>query len=341
MRNLRVLVLVDEDLLPPDSIEDFTDEEVAPWKTEYDVIVSLKELGHEVRPLGVRDDLGVIGAALKSFKPHIVFNLIEEFGGLGTCVPYVLGYLELVNQAYTGCNPRGLVLSDNKVLMKKLLRYHRIPVPDFAVFPRQKAVRRPPRLAFPLIVKTAAEHGSMGIAQASVVYDDDKLQERVAFVHEQQNTDALAESYIDGRELYVGVMGNHRLLTFPIWEMVFEKLADGSLPIATDKVKWDLRYQKRRGIKTQAAEGLSDEMQQRIWRLCRRAFRVLGQTGYARLDLRLTPEGKLHVLESNPNPNLAFGEDFTESAESSGIEYGQLIQRILNLGLRYHAQHRR
>lgn len=336
MKKLRVLVLVNEDLVPPDSIEGLSDEEIAPWKMEYDVTVTLREIGHDTRVVGVGSDLGAIGRALQEFKPQIVFNLLEEFSGLGTYVPYVLGYLELTNHAYTGCNPRGLVLSDNKVLMKKLLRYHRLPVPDFVVFPRGRAIKRPVRLGFPLIVKTAAEHGSVGISQASVVHDDEKLIERVRYLHEQQQTDALVEEYVDGRELYVGVMGNHRLRTLPVWEMCFENLAEGALPIATDRVKWDTRYQKQRGIKTRAAKDLDEAVAKRILHICRRTYKVLGQTGYARIDLRLTADGKPFVLESNPNPNLSFGEDFTESAESVGLSYEAVIQRIISLGLRYH-----
>ncbi len=336
MKKLRVLALMDKDLMPPDSIDGVSDKEMSPWKMEYDVLTTLRELGHEARPLGVGNQLGVIDEALKEFEPNVVFNLLEEFRGRGTYVPYVLGYLELIGRPYTGCNPRGLVLSDNKALTKKLLRYHRIPLPDFSVFPRGKVVRRPARLAFPLIVKAVAEHGSVGISQASVVNDDEKLKERVTFIHEQLQADAMAEEYIDGRELYVGVIGNHRLQTLPIWEMHFSNLANGALPIATDKVKWDLRYQQERGIRTAAAEGLPEELVRRIQKLSRRVYHILGQSGYARLDLRLTPDGKVHLLESNPNPNIAFGEDFAESAEAAGIHYNQLIQRILNLALHDH-----
>ena len=338
MKKLRVLAVMDEDLMPPDSIEGVSDKEMAPWKMEFDVIVTLRELGHETMPLGVGDNLSVIGDAIKRFKPDIVFNLLEEFRGHGTYVPYVLGYLELLGQAYTGCNPRGLVLADNKALSKKILRYHRIPVPDFAVFPRGRRVKRPSRLGFPLLVKAVAEHGSVGISQASVVHDDAKLAERVAFIHDQHQAEAMAEEYIHGRELYVGILGNHRVRTLPLWEMHFQNLAEGALPIATDKVKWDLRYQRERGIETQAADGIDDALVRHIIRLCRRAYRALNQSGYARMDLRLSDEGKVFLIESNPNPNISFGEDFAESAESGGIRYEQLIQRIVKLGLQYHAE---
>jgi D-alanine-D-alanine ligase len=336
MKKLRVLALMLEDFVPPSSVEGMSDEEIAPFKTEFDVATILRELGHETRVLGVADDLGLVRQSIQGFKPDIVFNLLEEFRGIGAYVPYLLGYLELLGQAYTGCNARGLLLATNKDLSKKILRHHRIPVPDFAVFPRKRVVRRPKYLAFPLIVKSSTEHGSVGISHASIVHDDEKLKDRAAYIHEELGTDALAEEYIEGRELYVGILGNNRLDTLPIWEMHFHDLPEGSPRIATEKVKWDHRYQQKINVATAAAQDLPEGAEARILRICKRAYRALGQTGYARLDLRLAQDGKVLLLESNPNPQLAFGEDFAEAARHVGIEYAALIQRILNLGLRYH-----
>jgi D-alanine-D-alanine ligase len=226
-------------------------------------------------------------------------------------------------------------LADDKVLAKKLLRYHRILSPDFAVFPRRRSVRRPRRLGFPLIVKSTTEHGSSGIAQASHVTNDEKLAERVEFIHTQIGTDAVAEEYIEGRELYIGVIGNHRLQTFPVWEMRFEKLPDNALRIATERVKWDLEYQKRRGIKTGAARGLPEGVADRVTKLAKRVYRILGMNGYARMDFRLTEDGRLFLLEPNPNPDLARDEDFAESAKAVGVGYDKLIGKILRLALQY------
>ena len=337
-RKLRILVLMHEDLVPPDTIEGLSDKEIAPWKTEYDVLVTLQEIGHEARPLGVASDLGVIRSAIHEFKPHITFNLLEEFHGVSVYDYHVVSYLELLKRRYTGCNPRGLMLAHDKALSKKVLAFHRIPVPDFAVFPLGRKVRRPRSLAFPLLVKSLTEEGSVGIARASLVTEDDQLQERVEFVHRQLGTDAIAEQYVHGRELYVGVLGNLRLQTLPIWELLLTKAPDNAPLIATAKVKWDLEYQKKLGIKTQAAQDLPDGADQRILRVCKRAYRLLNLTGYARMDLRLTPEGKVFLLEANPNPQLAYGEDFAESAEKAKIPYDALLQRILGLGLSYRAQ---
>ena len=337
-RKRRVLVLMHEDLVPPDDIEGLSDAQIDPWKTEYDIIAGLEELGHEIEPLGVSTDLAPIGAAIEQFRPHIAFNILEEFHGVAVYDHYVVSYLELMRKAYTGCNPRGLMLAHDKALSKKVLAYHRVPVPRFAVFPMGQKVRRPARLPFPLLVKSLSEEGSIGIAQSSVVHNDQKLLERVELMHRQVGTDAIAEQYIDGRELYVGVLGNQRLQVLPIWELLFTSLPDDAPRIATEKVKWDAAYQKKVGVTTRAAEDLPEGIADRIVRLCKRAYRILGLTGYARMDLRLTPDGAFYLIEVNPNPQLSYGEDFAESAEHVGISYAQLIQRIVNLGLRYRAQ---
>ncbi|MEE9211445.1 MAG: ATP-grasp domain-containing protein [Phycisphaeraceae bacterium] len=334
-RKLRILVPMHEDLVPPDSIEGLSDEQMAPWKTEYDIVVTLKDIGHQVQPLGVSSDLGVVGQAIEQFKPHIAFNLLEEFHGVGLYDQHVVSYLELVRLPYTGCNPRGLTLAHDKALTKMILNYHRIRVPAFGVFPIDKAVRRPKRLQFPLLVKSLTEEGSVGIAQASIVHDDQHLAERVEFVHRQLQTHAIAEQYIEGRELYVGVIGNDRLQTFPIWELSFTKLRDDAPRIATGKVKWDLAYRKKVGATTRAAHDLPPGLETKIPHLCKRIYRTLGLSGYARIDLRLTPDGRVYLLEANPNPELAYGEDFAESAETTGVSYEQLLHRILHLGLTY------
>lgn len=337
MSKLRVLVLMHEDLVPPDSIQGLSDEQIAPWKSEYDVVAGLNELGHAVQPLGVKDDLGVVRQAILDWKPHLAFNLLEEFHGVAVYDQHVVSYLELMRQPYTGCNPRGLMLAHDKALSKKILTYHRISTPKFAVFPVKTAIKRPRRLEFPLLVKSVSEDASMGISQASLVTNDEKLIERVQFIHGQVKSDAIVEQYIEGRELYVGVIGNQRLETFAVWEMLFAKMPDDMPRFATAKVKFDAQYQEKYGIKTAAAKDLPVGKVKEIARLCRRLYRVLSLSGYARMDLRLAPDGRIYVLEANPNPNLAYGEDFAESAHSIGLSYEALLQRILNLGQRYHA----
>lgn len=333
MSRLRVLALMHEDVVPPPDATGETSLQ-AGWKTEFDVVNALHDLGHDVQTVGLGDDLRVLRLQVDSGKPHIVFNLMEHFFGVPIFDQNVVSYLELLRTPYTGCNPRGLILARDKGLSKQLLSYHRVPVPEFVVIRRGRKARRPKRLDFPLIVKSLTYEASTGIAQASVVDDDARLRERVQYVHERIGGDAIVERYIDGRELYVGVLGNQRLEMLPVWEMLFDRMGDGNWPIATDRAKWNSAYQERHGIHTERAQ-LSTEQIAYIYNICRRAYRALGLNGYARIDLRADAGGKLYVLEANPNPQLAYGEDFAESADTAGIEYAELIQRILNLGLRW------
>jgi D-alanine-D-alanine ligase len=334
MKRLRVLVLLHEDLVPPDDPGDVA-VETAAWKTEYDVVTTLRDLGHDVRPLGVRSDLGVIRKAVEEWRPHIAFNLLEEFDGVALYDQNVVAYLELLRVPYTGCNPRGLILSRDKALTKKILVYHRIPCPEFVVFPRGRMITRPARLGFPLIVKSLWEDASLGIAQASVVEDDDRLRERVTFVHQHLGTDAIAERYVHGRELYVGVLGNHRLRVLPVWELMMDRLPDDARPIATRRLKWSRSYQRKHGIRWGPAKVLPSEAEGRVQRLAKRTYRVLGLSGYARMDFRLSEDGRAYLLEGNPNPDIGYGEELAESAEKAGLSYEALLRRILNLGLRW------
>jgi len=338
---MRVLAIMHEYFVPPDDLSGIDEKEVQKFRTEYDVVTALEHLGHEVLALGLGDDLPPLRKKIQDFQPHVVFNLLEEFRGQGHYVPFILGYLELMRQPFTGCNPRGLLLADDKALTKQILRHHRVRTPDFAVFPRGRAVRKPQRLRFPLIVKSATEHGSVGISQASIVYDDAKFVERVQFVHDKVQTAAIAEEFIEGRELYVGVLGNHRLNTLPIWELTFAKMADGAARIATYKVKWDAKYQDAVGLNSGPAKNLPDDVTVQIKRIAKRVFRLLGLSGYARLDLRLTDDGRVYLLEANPNPDLAHDEDLAQSAVHAGIEYEPFVEKLLTLGQGYHAGRRK
>ena len=329
-----MLALVDEDLVPPDDVEG-KDTVNAPWKTEFDVVHTLREEGHEVRVLGIGSELAPIRRALEEFRPQIAFNLIEAFANVATFDQNVVAYLELIRLPYTGCNSRGLLLARDKGICKKILHYHRVGVAAFEVFPRRRRVRRPRRLAFPLIVKSLTLDASIGISQASVVEDDEKLVERVRFIHESLETDALVEEYIEGREIYVGVLGNQRLRLLPVWELDFSGMPEEARKIATERLKWSLAYQKKHHIASGPAKDLPPEVLKDVASVCKRVYRSLRLSGYARIDLRLRNDGKVFVMEANPNPQLAYGEDFAESAEKAGIRYGPLLERIVALGLRW------
>ena len=333
MKALRVLALLHDYLVPPDDT-DGVDVIQARWKMEFDVVSHLEDMGHQVRKVGVKDDLGVIRQAIVDFAPQIIFNLMESFAEIGVFDQHVVSYLELMKTPYTGCNPRGLMLSRDKALAGTLLAYHRIPAPEFAVVRMGQVPRVQKRLPFPLIVKSLTQEASIGISQASIVEDEAALRERVTFVHQSIGTDAIVERYIDGRELYVGVLGNERLRVFPVWEMNFAQMPDRAYRIASERVKWNDAYRERYGIMTGPAD-LPADVTRRVQHLSKRVFRTLDLSGYARIDLRLAADGRVYVLEANPNPQLAYGEDFAEAAEHAGVSYEALLQRILGLGLRW------
>jgi D-alanine-D-alanine ligase len=335
MKRYRILLMTHEQLVPPESIDGLTEKEIDVFRTEYGVYSTLFNLGHKVRVLGVGDRLSDLRETIRDWKPHVVFNLLEEFSGITAYDQHVVAFLEMVRQRYTGCNPRGLMLSRDKVLTKQILAWHRVATPAFHLFPYGKRFTEPRKLKFPLFVKSATEDASFGIAQASIVEDMAKLRERVTFIHDQVQSDALVEEYIEGRELYVGVFGNTRLTTLPVWEMNFGTLSAGQSGIATRKVKWDHNYQDKHGITTGPAQGLTDADIERLNRLAKRIFRALHLSGYARMDLRMREDGSVFLLEANANPDLTRGEDFAESATTIGIDYETLISRIVSLGISY------
>ncbi|KJC45511.1 D-alanine--D-alanine ligase [Bradyrhizobium sp. LTSP849] len=334
MRRLRILVLMHPDFLPPDSSDGYTAQEVNTWKTEYDVVSTLRTAGHDVRPLGAQEEIKPVREAIEEFKPHIVFTLLEEFHNNVAYDQHIASYLELMKVPYTGCNPRGLILARGKDLSKTLVHHRRIAAPAFAVFPMRRKVKRPTRLALPLIVKSLNMDGSFGISQASIVDTDEKLAERVAFIHERVESAAIAEQFIEGRELYVGVLGNNRLRVLPVWELKFGSMGGRrSRHIATEKAKHDTDYQEKVGIVDGPAKDLAPEITARIQRAAKRIYRALGLDGYARIDFRLAADGTPYFIEANPNPEIAKSQEFATAAQHAGLKYPDLLQRILTLGI--------
>ncbi|MCA8961271.1 MAG: D-alanine--D-alanine ligase [Planctomycetes bacterium] len=323
-----------DELVPPDSLDGLGPKEFIWFKATHDVLVGLRTLGHDVIPLGLGDEIADLRRAVESSRPHIVFNLLESFRGLPHFDQHVVSYLELLRVPYTGCNPRSLILSRDKALSKKILHYHRIRVPEFAVFPLGRKPNISRRLVFPMIVKSLVDDASTGISQASIVSSADKLVERVDFVHRKLGADAIAEQYIEGRELYVGVIGNHVLTPLPIWELKLDRLPPSTARIATERVKWDIDYQDRHEIDTGEASDLPPDVTAHCHRVSKRIYRLLGLTGYARIDFRLSPSGELYFLEANPNPDISVDEELACAAAVGGIPYENLLQKIVNLGLR-------
>lgn len=318
---------------PVDIDRDFSEElKTKAWKTEADVLEALRNLDYPYDVLAIHDDANAICRKVEAVKPDIVFNLVEEFKNNTAFEQNVTSFLEMQGIAFTGCGSTGMTLCKHKGISKKILGYHRIRVPEFSIFPRGRAVKRPKRLAFPIFVKPLQEEASNGIAQASFVETDEQLKQRVQFIHERFNQAAIAEEYIEGREIYVSIVGNERLQMFPVRELIFNEVLTDEPRFASHKVKWDEEYRKRWGIDYAFALGLENGLLQRIERTCKKIYRLLAISGYGRIDLRLTPKNELYFIEANPNPHLANDEDFAESAKKADLPYPQLIERIIDLG---------
>jgi D-alanine-D-alanine ligase len=298
-------------------------------EAEYDVARALLAKGHDVLMVGVADQLAPVLERLGAFQPKLVFNGCESFRGSARHEYGLAAVLEMHGYRYTGSSPTGLLVARNKSLTKKILTHHGIRVPAFAeCWPDEKPVR-PSELRFPLIVKPLLEDASVGISQASVVEDDENLGARVKFIHEKFHQAAIVEELIEGRELYAGLIGNGTLQVLPIVELTFGE-SDGDHRIATYKAKWDEEYRKRKKIKNVFAKGLSDEVAAKIARICTTAFHALWLQDYGRVDLRLTHDDEVYVLEVNPNPFLAYENEMADAAEKAGLGYADFIQRIVD-----------
>jgi D-alanine-D-alanine ligase len=332
-RKLKVLVLFDG-TSPTTVDQDFSKEmKTKDWKTEADVMAALKTLGHTAEHLALFDDIDLLRQKLQTFAPDVLFNLVEQFNNNPGFDQNIVSFFEMQGLPFTGCGATGLTLCKHKGISKKILGYHRIRVPNFAVIQRGRRVARRTQLKFPILVKPVKEEASYGIAQASFVETDEQFRERVSFIHEKHDRDVIAEEYIEGRELYVSVMGNSRLGVFPIRELVFREVPQGEPKIATFRAKWDEDYRKRWGLQNRFANGLDPALATRIEQTCKRIYRLLTIDGYARIDLRLTETNQIYFIEANPNPILADDEDFALSAGKAGLAYPELIDRIVRQGM--------
>ncbi len=332
-KKLKVLALFDA-IRPTKIDQDFTKEMQTPdWKTEKDVFAALGVLGHTAEHLAIFDDLDILRQKMETFAPDVIFNLADQFKNNRGFDQNIVSLLEMQGVPFTGCGATGLVLCKHKGISKKILGYHHIHVPNFVVIPRGQRIARLKRPKFPLLVKPVKEEASYGISQASFVETDEQLKERVAFIHESHDADVIAEEYIEGRELYVSLMGNLRPTVLPIRELIFREVPPNEPKIATYKAKWDEEYRKRWGLQNQDAE-LDPALVRQIEQTCRRIYSLLTIEGYARLDLRLTANNELYFIEANPNPILAEDEDFAHSAAKADLPYPQLIDKIIRLGIK-------
>jgi D-alanine-D-alanine ligase len=332
-RKLKVLLLFSSPYNHPrgyDYKEEFADPE--DMYTENDVYKALKTIGYEVSLLGINNTILPLVEEIKEKRPDVVFNLVEVFDNKSYLEKNMVALLEMMGVPYTGATSDNIFICNNKGLNKQILSFHRIKTPRFYTFYRNRRVWLPKKLKLPMVVKPLCEEASRGISQASIVDNEEAFLERVGFIHENMNLDAIAEEYVEGRELYVTVIGYKRLIVLPPREMKFGELAEDAR-IATYKAKWDDHYRAKWGIKSVYAGKLANGVEEEMNDVCKRAYRALNIQSYLRFDIRLTSEGKVYIIEPNANPCIAKIDEVAQSAMKVGISYEQLIKKIAALAL--------
>jgi D-alanine-D-alanine ligase len=331
---MKVLVLFDlayrfdpAEALSPERLK----EEQRP--TEADIMESLLRLGHTVETLAVFDNVTHVVEKIQGCVPDVVFNLSESFHNDRAHEPNIPALLELMKVRYTGAGPDALLLCKDKALTKKVLAYHHVRVPGFVISHRASPLRRLKRFNFPAFVKPRYEESSDGISKASFARDEREAVDRAQFIHQKFNCDALIEEYIEGRELYISVLGNRHLTVFPPREVFFDNMPADAPRFATSHAKWNDAYRKKWGIANGPARELPPETEKELRKLARNVYGWLKIRGCGRLDIRLTEKGEIFVIEANPNPALGQDEDFAQSAAAAGVNYDALITSILELAV--------
>jgi D-alanine-D-alanine ligase len=304
---------------------------------KYDVVVdqvaeALGEAGHEASILGVHGDVKQLIDGLEKQKPELVFNLLETFGGDDSADVAVAGLLDILGLRYTGSGPGELFLVQDKGLAKKIFAFEKILYPDFAVFTQDAGLETGGNLRMPLFVKPLRADASIGISGDSLVRDATALMKRVIMIHEKLSDAALVEEYIEGREFYVGVLGNTEPIAFPPVEMDFSGLPEGMPRILDSKAKWAKRSAEYKGTKAVLPE-LQDELKARLQKVALDAYRALRVRDYGRIDLRLTPTGEIFVIEANASCYLEKESEFATAAAAHGLDFAALVQRIAELAI--------
>jgi D-alanine-D-alanine ligase len=297
------------------------------------VAKGLETGGHKTSIVTIRHDVSDIVEGLKKSKPDLVFNLVESFGHdiLGGQMG-VAGLLDLLELPYTGGGPGEIFLQEDKALSKKLLAFEQVPYPDFATFAPNADFETGGNLRMPLFVKPLRMDASIGIDERSLVRNTQQLMERVLYIHKTFGDAALAEEYIEGREFYVGVIGNEALTAFPPIEMDFSGLKDGSVPVMDSEAKFDEKSHRFHGTKAVLPD-LEPELKARLQKVSLEAYRALRVRDYGRIDLRLAETGEVFVIEVNANCYLEQSSEFASAAAAHGIAYPELLSRIAELAI--------
>jgi D-alanine-D-alanine ligase len=336
MGKLKIVVLYDRVLVDDD--EESTVSEKSPVtrtldkkEVEEEVAEALVKLGHEPVMHEI-DGTTKSLLAVARLDCDLVFNLCESFADDDTADFKIAAFLELLKKKYTGAGTHGLMLAQDKAIAKKIFAFHGVHTPVFAKSFRGR-LDFSHDLQFPVIVKPAREDGSIGIEFSAVVSSIRELMERMDWLHQHFDSPVLIEEYIEGREMYVGVIGNAKPEALPIIELDLSKLPEGMPRIAGAEVKWGKGTKAYRDTKSAIAEGLPDETVLALQQAAIAAYQALELRDYGRIDMRLQADGRVHVIEANPNPWLSSRAEFSMAARKSGRTYTELVGEIVELAM--------
>lgn len=299
-------------------------------KHDYEEIFeALLKLGHEPSYVTLDGEDKTL-TSLARCEVDIFFNLVESYAGDDTKEMQVAGFLDLLSRTYTGAGPQGLYLAQDKGLAKKLFAFHGIRTPFFATC-YQGTLEHAHDIKFPLIVKPTSEDGSLGIDKGSVVDSVKDLMQRIHYVQEEFDCPVLVEEFIEGREIYAGVIGNQRPEVLPLIELDLSRLPAGMPKVAGTEVKWEKDSEAYKVTKSAPAEDLDDDTTERLNKTALLTYQILKLRDYGRIDMRVTPKGDIYVIEGNPNPWLSSDSEFFMAAKKSGRSYAEMIGEILEL----------
>jgi D-alanine-D-alanine ligase len=337
MARHKIVVLYDRVLVDEEAEQTASTEKSPVTRTldkkevEDEVAEALVKLGHET----IKHELDGTPKsllALARLECDLVFNLTESFGDDDTADFKIAGFLELIGKRYTGSGTHGLMLAQDKAIAKKIFAFHGVHTPVFAKSFRGR-LDFSHDLQFPVIVKPAREDGSIGIEFSAVVSSIRELMERMDWLHAHFDSPVLIEEYIEGREMYVGILGNDKPEALPVVELDLSKLPDGTPRIAAAEVKWGKGTKAYRDTKSAVATDLTEETTLALQKTAIAAYQALELRDYGRVDMRLQPDGRVHVIEVNPNPWLSSKAEFAMAARKAGRTYPQLIEEIVELAM--------
>ena len=302
---------------------------------------ALRSVGHESRRVMVDSEVAPLVQTLVENRPDLVINLAESFAGKSALESNIAALLNLLDLRYTGSSPAGLLVAGDKTLSKKVLRFHGIKSPEFATVYRGM-VDWAGDVQFPLIVKPPQEDASLGITQKSIVHDVRELLEKIAEIQGEYQSPALAEQFIEGREYYVGVLGNQNAKALPVIELDFSKFPADRPRIASWEAKWgdegDAKGAEFEGTESVFPDDLPDDLRDRMQKAAVDAFHALRLRDYARIDMRVTDAGDIYIIEVNPNCYLEAKSEFARAAERDGLQYDALIAQIVELATARYAR---